>query len=373
MRSPLAIALLFTLLLVGWLASGPIQRLAGDPPPRRPRSPSAEPAARRMTVRVVESAAQPIAPEIVVNGHTAPVRAVELKAETSGRVVELPVAEGSRGRRPARCWRGSICATARHGARRWRRPWPQRRARVRGRPQARRQGVPVGDRAWPRRWRSSRQAQAALRRRPRSISRTPTIAAPFSRRARAAAGRGRRFRRGRRPGGDGDRAGPVPGRGRRRRRAMVGAASRSACRARPSWPTAARSTGRIRYVATAGRRRPPGPSGSSWRCPTPSGRLPAGMSAGIRRAASRVPAHRVSAALLVAGRRRRDRHQGGRRRRTSVRFHPARDRPRRGRCGLARPACPSGCALITVGQGFVAAGEQVGVPRWRRPSPRPRR
>jgi multidrug efflux system membrane fusion protein len=48
-----------------------------------------------MTVRVVESTARPIAPELVVNGHTAPVRAVELKAETSGRVVEVPVAEGS--------------------------------------------------------------------------------------------------------------------------------------------------------------------------------------------------------------------------------------------------------------------------------------
>ena len=93
LRSPLAIALLFTLLLAGWLASGPIQRRLAA----APAAPIAlaEPVARRMTVRVVESAAQPIAPEIVVNGHTAPVRAVELKAETSGRVIEVPVSEGS--------------------------------------------------------------------------------------------------------------------------------------------------------------------------------------------------------------------------------------------------------------------------------------
>ena len=93
LRSPLAIAFLFTLLLVGWLASGPIQRRLAA----APAAPIAlaEPVARRMTVRVVESAAQPIAPEIVVNGHTAPVRAVELKAETSGRVIEVPVSEGS--------------------------------------------------------------------------------------------------------------------------------------------------------------------------------------------------------------------------------------------------------------------------------------
>ena len=96
MRSPLGIALLFTLLLVGWLASGPIQhRLAGDAAAPALPIAAAEPAPRRMTVRVVESTARPIAPEIVINGHTAPVRAVQLKAETSGRVVEVPVAEGS--------------------------------------------------------------------------------------------------------------------------------------------------------------------------------------------------------------------------------------------------------------------------------------
>jgi membrane fusion protein, multidrug efflux system len=97
-RSPLGIALLFTLALAGWLFSRPIQELlAGhDGPPTGPVA-GAPPAAGapRMTVRAVESAARPIAPELVVNGHTEAVRSVQLKAETGGRVVATPVAEGA--------------------------------------------------------------------------------------------------------------------------------------------------------------------------------------------------------------------------------------------------------------------------------------
>ena len=99
MRSPVAIALLFTLILLGWLFSRPIQELlAGAEPAPQAQPPAAapvEPTAPRMTVRVVESVAHGIAPEIVINGHTEAVRTVQLKAETGGRVVATPAVEGS--------------------------------------------------------------------------------------------------------------------------------------------------------------------------------------------------------------------------------------------------------------------------------------
>ncbi len=97
MRSPVGIALLFSLLLLGWLFSRPIQELlAGHEPPATPAPvASTGPVSPQMTVRVVESVARPIAPEIVVNGHTEAVRTVQLKAETDGRVVETPAVEGS--------------------------------------------------------------------------------------------------------------------------------------------------------------------------------------------------------------------------------------------------------------------------------------
>jgi multidrug efflux system membrane fusion protein len=96
MRSPLAIALVFTLLLAGWLASRPLQELlAGDggttPVPVATPSPTAPP---RMTVLVEPSTAQPIAPELVVSGHSAPIRSVRLRVETEGAVVATPVEEG---------------------------------------------------------------------------------------------------------------------------------------------------------------------------------------------------------------------------------------------------------------------------------------
>ena len=97
-RSPLGIAVLFSVALASWLFSRPIEvLLAVDK--AAPRAPSAAasvaPSTPRMTVRVVESVARKVAPELIVKGHTEPVRVVQLKAETSGRVVETPVAEGA--------------------------------------------------------------------------------------------------------------------------------------------------------------------------------------------------------------------------------------------------------------------------------------
>lgn len=97
MRSPFVIALLFTLALIGWLASRPIQELlAGGGEQAAARTPAAATAeAPRMSVQALLSTAVPVAPELVVNGRTAPARSVQIKAETSGRVVATPIPEGA--------------------------------------------------------------------------------------------------------------------------------------------------------------------------------------------------------------------------------------------------------------------------------------
>lgn len=103
MRSPLGIAFLFTLALVAWFLSRPVQEMlsaapepfvaTSEPRPIATATPGSD--APRMTVRAVDSIAVPIAPELVINGHTAPARSIVIRAETSGRVVETPVAEGA--------------------------------------------------------------------------------------------------------------------------------------------------------------------------------------------------------------------------------------------------------------------------------------
>jgi multidrug efflux system membrane fusion protein len=98
---PVTIALVFTAALAGWLASKPLERAlrggggggrgrAGPPPRSRPSPRPLLPA-----VRVRESRAEAVAPELVVNGRTAPARSVVLRAETSGRVVATPVPKGA--------------------------------------------------------------------------------------------------------------------------------------------------------------------------------------------------------------------------------------------------------------------------------------
>lgn len=79
--------------LAGWLASGQIgaDRPAAEPSPAVATA-TAPPLA---TVRVRELAAEPVEREIVVNGKTAAARAVTLRAEASGRVDEIGVARGA--------------------------------------------------------------------------------------------------------------------------------------------------------------------------------------------------------------------------------------------------------------------------------------
>ncbi|HET6522211.1 MAG TPA: efflux RND transporter periplasmic adaptor subunit [Geminicoccaceae bacterium] len=86
--------------LAGWLASGQIDALNGRAAdaaaPAAGREAGAGAAARpTMTVRVRELTAEPVARQIVVNGRTAPARAVEVRAEAYGRVIEVGPAKGA--------------------------------------------------------------------------------------------------------------------------------------------------------------------------------------------------------------------------------------------------------------------------------------
>ena len=80
--------------VAGWLASGQIG--AGRSTPETPALATETAAVVRLpTVRVRELVAEPIQREIVVNGKTAPARAVTLRAETNGRVEEIAVERGA--------------------------------------------------------------------------------------------------------------------------------------------------------------------------------------------------------------------------------------------------------------------------------------
>lgn len=80
--------------LAGWLLSG---QLASDAPAQAEAQQAAAEAGPRLArVRVRESVAEPVAREIVVNGRTEPARAVEIRAETSGRVIAVGPERGAR-------------------------------------------------------------------------------------------------------------------------------------------------------------------------------------------------------------------------------------------------------------------------------------
>lgn len=89
-----AIAGAIALALGGWLVSGQLElgeaavgadEVAADPTP----------AHRVPSVRVRDATAQPVEREIVINGKTEPARAVELRAETDGRVIEVGPERGA--------------------------------------------------------------------------------------------------------------------------------------------------------------------------------------------------------------------------------------------------------------------------------------
>lgn len=82
--------------LAGWLASGQIGADRSAPAPATPAGAGEGTAVLRLpSVRVRELSAEPIQREVVVNGKTAPARAVTLRAEVSGRVEEIGATRGS--------------------------------------------------------------------------------------------------------------------------------------------------------------------------------------------------------------------------------------------------------------------------------------
>ncbi|MEZ5931380.1 MAG: efflux RND transporter periplasmic adaptor subunit [Alphaproteobacteria bacterium] len=79
--------------LAGWLLSGQVGGAAPDD--AAPETGSAADEPKLLTVRVRDLVAEDIAREIVINGKTEPLRRVELRAETNGRVIEVAGREGS--------------------------------------------------------------------------------------------------------------------------------------------------------------------------------------------------------------------------------------------------------------------------------------
>jgi multidrug efflux system membrane fusion protein len=90
-KSAHLIAAGMALALVGWLLSGTLD--AESEPVTA--SDLAGSWAELMAVQVRESTAESIERELVVNGKTAPVRAVQIRAETGGRVIEVGAARGA--------------------------------------------------------------------------------------------------------------------------------------------------------------------------------------------------------------------------------------------------------------------------------------
>ncbi len=100
MRRSLLLALLFAVVLVGWLASGqPFvqQWFASSAPAEEETAPPTEPAERALPrVRVVASEASPISREVVIYGRAEPKREVTVRAETYGRITDVLVDKGER-------------------------------------------------------------------------------------------------------------------------------------------------------------------------------------------------------------------------------------------------------------------------------------
>ncbi|TVQ33009.1 MAG: efflux RND transporter periplasmic adaptor subunit [Geminicoccaceae bacterium] len=98
MRASIGVAALIALGLTGWMASGQEAVRAwfqsSEAAPVEAAAPAA--AERLARVRVMTSTAAPVSRELVLHGRTEPNRAVTLRAETHGRVVELLAAKGER-------------------------------------------------------------------------------------------------------------------------------------------------------------------------------------------------------------------------------------------------------------------------------------
>ncbi len=93
LRRPLWLALLILILVILWMISGGAPITAQRDAPA-PEAVATETDGGPMRVSVVTSVATPISREVRLQGQVEPGRHVQLKAQTSGRVVGLPVARG---------------------------------------------------------------------------------------------------------------------------------------------------------------------------------------------------------------------------------------------------------------------------------------
>ncbi|MGI9433842.1 MAG: efflux RND transporter periplasmic adaptor subunit [Geminicoccaceae bacterium] len=98
-KTSYAIAGILAVALAGWLWSGQLGKNDSTPEeaPQVERDVAKDPAP--IAVQVRDLTAETIAREIIANGKTAPMRLVQLRAETNGRVIELGAIEGENVRR----------------------------------------------------------------------------------------------------------------------------------------------------------------------------------------------------------------------------------------------------------------------------------
>lgn len=99
MRRSILAAVLLSAGLALWLGSRPLSELlglGGRAPAPLPTPVEAAPSRPLTAVRVTDSAARPVRPELLLSGITEPARMVILRAELAGRIVETPIAQGTR-------------------------------------------------------------------------------------------------------------------------------------------------------------------------------------------------------------------------------------------------------------------------------------
>ncbi len=98
MKRSILVALVLALAIGGWVLSGQIGpfRTGAEADSSAPASAETRAGQRPVTVRARLSRARPLTREVVARGRTEAVRQINISAETYGRVVEIPAAEGAR-------------------------------------------------------------------------------------------------------------------------------------------------------------------------------------------------------------------------------------------------------------------------------------
>jgi membrane fusion protein, multidrug efflux system len=345
-----AIAAGLVLALTGWLLSG--QLGGGTQPPRSGTDGASEATPRELpAVRIRSVVAEPITREIVINGKTAPARTVTLRAETSGRVIGL----GSE--------RGALVAAGellvRLDPRERRAMVDQARASLAMREIEHDAAQKLGRKGFQAETKVAEAkanleaAQAALEHSQIELAHTE-IEAPFD---------GVLEERPVEIGDFVDIGDPVATVIEQDPFLVTGEiAETEIARLRPGMAGSARLVtgqtveGRLRYV---GSRADPGTRTFrvELEVPNPSGRFVAGVSAELRIAYDRVAAHRISPGLLTLN----DEGEVGVKAVDAddvVVFHPA-TVVRAGPDAVWLADLPERLRLITVGQGFVRAGDRV--------------